>query len=502
MRCDQAKLLLSTRRDLPMAQRAELDAHLGSCRACAAARREEDRTTRLLALLPDPHAAVPARVGLAVRTMAARPQRAAQLRRGLALAASLGAVALLAALLLNAASGGRLLGGVDALESAARPLVTAAPAPTAGAQASGELLYLVHQPGDSGSRVVAWDPVADRTLFSVPLGEPTTYFIDAPNERAPRVEVRLPPVDVVLSPDRSRMFVIEYGSRDDALVAYDARGGDELWRTTLDRLTRYLSPGEGPSLGISPAGDYLWMLTPSETIPIGDLRPANSNKMRDPALVMFDTSSGEQLGAPVDLPPWATNLVSVDRKSGVILGGEWGTYRADLERGLTSRALREYTVAGILLPNKRTLYALTADLTVLELDLRANGLDVTAEADLVPRGAFFFDHAAFAPDGQTLVVGRSDFAPQRGTTSEVRIFGAGPWRALFEPLRYDRPLVDLAVSGDGERVYIVLGPGRTNGAPLGAVPPSRAALLTLHTGSGAITTQPLDGAIVGIVAGR
>jgi hypothetical protein len=524
MRCDDARTLLSTRRDLPLAQRAELDMHLGGCRACAAARRDEERTTRLLALLPDPHVAVPARVRAAVQTMATRSRRSHRLRGGAVLAASLGATALIAALLLNAVTGGRLLGTAGEAQTAARPLATAAPAPLAGStEAEGELLYLVHQASEGQARLIAWEPGPDRTRFSVSLGTPPVYRITDGARSADRL---LPPHDFTLSPDSSRLFVIEYqaivaepvtydagnGDRllmmnygDDgaALVAYDAQRGGELWRTPLVAYSPYITPQSGGSLSVSPDGSRLFVrsVAPPE-------RPGGPRLTI--ALQAYDARTGASIGQVNRLLPNVTAVVPLNNQTMLVSQNDGAAARIDLGLAypfnMVARLDEGVSLAApVPMPGPSALYGLTPDLKILEVDLLGGGLDVAAEVDLVPRGAFFFDRAAFSHDGQTLAVGQTTRDPQtRLPSSEVRIYGAGPWRALFAPLRYDRPLVDLAVSADGERVSIVLGPAgsRASAAPIGAVPAERAALLTLHTGSGTITARPLDPAIVGIVAGR
>ncbi|HMQ34249.1 MAG TPA: hypothetical protein PKD53_26175, partial [Chloroflexaceae bacterium] len=319
MRCDDAQILLSTRRDLNMSQRAELDAHMGTCRACAAARREEERVSRLLAQLPDPGLAAPPRVAAAVAARVARRSAHERRTHGLALAASLGAVALVAAVLLNIVTGGalgRLIAGGPREQPAAQG---GAAAPSASAAARGDLLYLIHRPGQGAARLSAWEPAADRTLFSVPLGEPPPYI---PSDQ-PATFVSVPPRDVALAPDGRRLYVIEYGERID-LVAYDARGGAELWRSALTNYAPFITLEGGGSLTVSPDGARVFVRQVSS-------QPRLGSALIGVALRAFAADDGRELGPTTELLPETVLVFPLSQHSALTVTSGGMTARIPLD---------------------------------------------------------------------------------------------------------------------------------------------------------------------------
>lgn len=504
MRCEEAQILLSTRRDLSGSQRAELDAHLGTCRLCAAARREEDRVSRLLAALPEPSLAAPPRVAAAIATRAAQRSLRARRRRGLALAASLGAAACVVALLLNIVAGGRLgwmlFGRPAEGQSAAAPAAPTWVASGTGAPARDDVLYLIHRPGQGDVRLIAWEPATDRTVFSVPLGDPPDFII---SDQATRVTATLPPRDVVVAPDGRPIFVIEYGASID-LVAYAARDGAELWRTPLTGYAPYIAPQSGGALSVSPDGARVF---------VRGVVPQQRGHVDLPLeleLRAFATDDGRQLGAATRIPdeaavlPLSQHDVLAYRPEGeaarVVLGLEGPWFY-----------LQQSVAAPVLLPNWRTVRAVIQDLQVVDLALVGDTLRVTSEIDLIERGAFFFNAASFSPDGEVLAVGQSTWDAQTGAVgSEIRIYRAEPWREVARHTT-DRPLVELVVSADGARVYAALGRAGTVRPPVGrspapTTPPGgamRGALLTFDATTGQLLrTQELDQGIVGMLAGR
>lgn len=505
MRCEEAQILLSTRRDLSRSQRAELEAHLGTCRLCAAARREEDRVSRLLAALPEPSLAAPPRVTAAIATRAAQRSLRARRRRGLALAASLGAAACVMVLLLNIVAGGRLgwllFGRPAEGQSAGAPAAPTWAASSTGSPARDDVLYLIHRPGQGDARLIAWEPATDRTVFSVPLGNPPLYSII---DQSPSVTTTLSPRDVVVSPDGRRIFVIEYGASID-LVAYAARDGAELWRSALKSYSPYVTLESSGNLSVSPDGARVFVRG------VMLQQRGHSDSPAELELRAFAADDGRALGEATRIPAEASILplsqhdVLAYRPEGVaarvVLGLEGPWFY-----------LQQSVAAPLLLPGWRTVRAVTADLTLIELSLVGGEFRVDSELDLVERGAFFFDAASFSPDGEVLAVGQRTWDAQTGAVgSEIRIYRAGPWRMVAFHTELTRPLVALTISADGTRIYAALGRSGTVRPPVGRSPapttppggPTRGALLTFDATTGRLArTQELDLGIVGMLAGR
>lgn len=501
MRCQDAQILLSTRRDLNRSQQSELDAHLASCRVCAAARVEEDRVTRLLAALPDPGLSTPPRVAAAIGVQAARRTAANRVRRGVALAASFGAVAVVVAFLLTMAAGGALFGSPADTQTAGQPALGTPTTP-----ATNDTLYLITDSPSGEQELLAYDPAGERERFSVPLGRRPAYQISATSD----VTTELAALDAALAPDGATLYVLERSTDEVALVAYDVRNGAERWRRTLDDFADTLAPSfvtfshdHSSLLSVSPDGQLVFLQ--AVTSPLDPARPSPEQELR-----VYAADDGQPVSAGVPLPVMSSVLpLSQDE---VLAFNPSGTAAyINLERDERQELIEQGVLGPVLLPDGRTVRAVTLDLKVIELTRDGEMLRVASETDLIPNGTFFSDLAAFSPDGRVLAVGQETSDPQTGVLrSEVRIYQAGPWREVARPT-FEAPLNALKVSGVGDVVYVVLGQagatesspgtGLTPLNPDAATPTSRIVALNTNTG-GTVAELPIDRAVVGMLVGR
>lgn len=507
MQCQDAQILLSTRRDLNQSQRSELDAHLASCRVCAAARLEEERVSRLLASLPDPGLSAPPRVAAAIGVQAARRTITARFRKQSALAASVGTVVVLVVILLNSVAGGRLgwlfFRGSAGTETAAQPAVVAT---------RGDVLYLIEQDGPTSAHVIAWEPERRAVRYTLPLGAPPVYRFTSDISSGPGGEMQLPPRDLVLSPTGDTLYVIEYGQGDPKLVAYATDAGTERWRTPLlefepfisfAALTEYAARG---SLSVSPDGKHIFV----RGIASWPMRPSENPDLE---LKMYATADGRQVGGATPLPREASVLpLSGDEVLAFDARGV-ATTRIPVGYEGAWEFLAEGIAAPLLLPDGKSIRAVKVDLSIIDLDVAGDGLRVTSETDLVERGGFFFDQAIFSTDGQVLTVGQTVRDPGTGADrSEVRMYAAGPWRELARHSFTGR-LEGLAISKTGKTIYVVLGQAgaRTSSPESNTTPdtsaPTRAAggqgqIVALDTATGkTLDTYTVEHAAVGALAG-
>lgn len=503
MRCHDVEILLSARRDLNMSQRAEVEHHLAGCRACAAARRVEDRTTQLLALLPNPDVAAPPRVAAAIRRLSARQVAASRLRHTALLSAGVGAAALVVAVLVNILSGGALLSPAPTAETAARPAAPVAARPA-------DTLYLIHEPAPGGQRLLAWEPDSDRVRFTAALGAPTYGMSD------PFFSNLAAGPDVAFSPDGGTIYMVHTSADAVDLVAYSTADGGLRWRRELGRLQPLLFQiGQG-RLSVAPDGSRVFLR-------LVTIDPARRDEaLFTHSLLAFDSATGQEAGAATAiadayliLPLSADRLVIATRMQ------ELGLISL-AENGPPERWINATVAAAALLPDGKTIYALGPDLTLLIVDVQPDGLHLRETIDLVEPGGFFFEHAAIAPDGQTIAVGQTTRNAAGLVSSEVRIYRTADLqlappdrrsnaadRLLYRRQRFERPLTGLAVSPDGLRVYATLGPSARPAAegqpPLsGPSDPTRAALVTIAIGEppGSEAATVLDPQIVGVAAAR
>lgn len=513
MRCEDARIWLSTRRDLSGSQRAELDAHLASCRACAAARVDEERVTRLLALLPSPNLAPPPRVAAAVRGMVARRSDAARVRKNLALAAGLGLLALVVAALANIVSGGLLFGGPREASTAAQPGDATGGSATDAAAAlpADELVYLVVRNGSALARLDAWSPTDAERRFTLSLGDPPVMLMRSQNPPNGVVEFQLPPRDITLSPDGATIYLVEFGDGGAVLVAYDAHSGAERWRRPLTGITPYTSfdfagSVKSGSLSVSPDGAVVFVRA-TATVNQDPTVPPDSF-----VLQAYSALDGRPLGEPTALADGST-VLPLSRDAVLAYNLNDLPTIVTLGSHEPPRFFEQPLASAVLLPDGG-VRAVTPDLKVLDLAVAESALILRTEDDLIERGGYFFDHAAFSPDGQVLAVGKELWDSASGEVkADVRIFKAGPWREV-ERYTINRPFTQLAVSADGARVYVALGPlnsYRWVGVNVPEPTPTRApdsspprdALAIFDVANKRlIALQELDQDVVGLLAGR
>lgn len=456
MDCREVQILLASRRDLSLAQRLEVDAHVRRCSVCAEALRAEERTSRLLQTLPGSSAYPPERVGAALRERLVQRTRAQQWGRRLALAGSLAATLLVGLLLLGIVTGGN--GAWLAWQALDRLGVRGA-IPTGGQPAAqpGSLYVVSLVAGEARQvRLTALDEATrrERFVFQADIAEPSARFDKTGHSAL---------VDSLVDPAGARLFLAfpAAPAGDDVLVALDQQTGVELWRATI---VRELHP---PALvsRLAATRDSARIAVWSRP----DDQMALPSGAQSPSLVQFRAAtSGAQLPgairlAAIDMPALLVALptgdIAVGLVSGRLLFFDREAVAVNPARSTSTPAvsLDVAVVGAALLSEGRRLITVSPDLTVTEIDIVRRA--VLREIDLEPRGYFFFnaDLLAFSADGATLAVGRrTPAADGNGLITELRVYATDTWREISRA-QLDMPLVSLALNPDGAQAYAAVG---------------------------------------------
>lgn len=455
MNCEAARQLIAARRELSYAQERMLQDHLAGCARCRMEAKRQERAIGMLRQVTAPQSAVRSATTTTIRARLASELKGSRVGRFQIGAATLVAVVLVVIMATHIGSTGSGLSW---------PPVQTGVAPSAGtllADGVKELpsdltdtLYLVQWLSPREQHLLAYEPRKDTLRFELPFAPPPPYIVkDHGTGQAREVHPR----DIVLSPDGRRIYLIEHIDGKPELVARNSTTGNELWRSKLPGgLPHPVVDGKARLL-VSPDGAKVFVRITSPN-PVASGIPTPPYQTRLPALLPFEAATGMQAGESVDLTFWADTLIPLDATSAVILGGPRGVNRLGFPEGVTEGTLREYVVAGSLLPDGHTIQALTPDLQLLTIDTTDNRLRVDARLDLLPNGTFFFEQAAFTLDGQTLVVGRTAIDMTTNTVqSDIRIFQAGPWREISKH-RFPGRLERLALSSTGEIVFASVEP--------------------------------------------
>lgn len=465
MSCDLTGELIAARRELSFAQERALQEHLATCAACRARATIEERSIQRLRYVPWPTASLSRERAEQVRALLTRPRATPRLNP-----ATLG-VALSAALLLLLVAA-ELLGGtafpwLPRTQTAGQPAVVGGTPPGTGAKVD-STVYLIEQGRGGDQRLIAYEPDQERVRFDISLGQPASYTVS--NHGTGQVQT-VYPRDLAIAPDGQQVFAIERSGGAEQLIALSAVDGSVRWRAPLSRpLPHPLVDGAARVL-VSPDGSRVFVLVVSSTTLAPEV-PRPPNRMELPALIAFDSVTGQQLASPTDLPFWVTTLLPLDSTSVAILGGSRGTYRMSLSDGKETTSLREWVVTGRVLPDGTTLYALTPDLQLLVFDATQGGLRVVARLELLPDSRFFFHQAAFSADGQTLAVSRTTTNPETSRPeSELRVFRAGPWREVQRQKLGGR-VQHLNVGARGDTIYALMEVEQDEQAAAGAPMPT------------------------------
>ncbi|NTW02318.1 MAG: hypothetical protein HGA19_13725 [Oscillochloris sp.] len=497
MRCQDAQILLSTRRDLNRSQQVDLDAHVAHCHACATAQREEDRVTRLLITLPDPSLQVPHRVAAAIGRRSTRRLIAARARRRVALATSLGAIVVVAAILLYHVAGGSGVGLSTDPQTAGRPEM-AVPATTTPTNT----LFLMTNASNGNRQFVAYHLIDGSVRFSIPVGQRSVSQSESP--------AGIPALDVALAPDGSTLYLLEQTSEGTSLVARDVRNGAVLWRSFLDVSNALVAPvtvddaRDTCTLSVSPDGSRIFLRTMTSHAERQGVPP-------ELGLRAYAAETGQPLGSVSPIPALSA-VLPLNQQEVLAFDHRGLVTRIDLARPTAWPVLEQGIVAPVLLPDGHTVRAVTLDLRVIEIALSGEALDITNTTALPASEGFFFDQAAFAPDGAVLAVGQTARDPQSGRMhSEVRIYQAPAWRQTARR-SFEAPLTGLSVGATGVMVYVALGSEERasslssgNGPTLstGDTTTTNTQLLALDTVNGVtVAEQWIDTAVVGILGGR
>ncbi len=463
MQCHEVQPLIATARDLPFMLERELQAHLASCPACAASRRLEEHTTRVLQTLPVSQARPPERVVTSIEAILASNTR----HRGWAPAL---AGAVLCVVLL-----GLLLGRQPIQSAFDRVAASRAPdVPQSGAtQPTGNgahgTLFIVSSPiGSTPSARTTRVTVADLPT----LQERRSIDIVQGSERFP---------EVIASPDGRSLYAAIRGgpSRDDQIIALDAQTDQELWRTTIQDLGPNFGTESG--MAVSPDGSRLYI----RSLPGDDL--SRREESTTPYwLQIVDTATGTVLpqtiplrsmdecggGVPMHLAPAAGNWLYVACAGGDVLV-------VDTESRQIVTTLQLSTGQPIVLtPGDRRLYYVGLDLRAVLYDPEeANSV---VEVDLDPTDQFLYDLLAVSADGQTLAVGRVvPDTPGAVKATELRVYDVRT-SAETGRFRIEQQLRDIVLDTDGGRLYGLSGEAGTAANTILEIDPANGRVQAAH----------------------
>jgi outer membrane protein assembly factor BamB len=349
----------------------------------------------------------------------------------------------------------------DDREEVVAPITAASPVASPVAITGAERLYVVShvltRDRDivrTSGRVAALDTVGATELWHVDVG---------------------PRIDVVLSPDGTRLYVasseVERGG--DNLVALDAATGRELWRVAIEDRT-WWTFGEGPSaLSVSADGSLLYLYSCSACT--GMTRMADGGEHWYQVLDTVDGSPAGTVPAPTCTgPTWAATagialyLLCEDDvpQHGTASGGQWsgasflGTRPADGSVA-TRDGARVYMVAG----NQVTPINVVTPGNLPGRDAEAAVAlqpDVTLSLRAQPGGAGFpwLRMLAVSADGSRLFVGIID---ERGLREEetlrpgaIAVYDTRTWQELGRILPPEQQLNGYGMAAAGnDTVYAV-----------------------------------------------
>ncbi|MCU0492575.1 MAG: PQQ-like beta-propeller repeat protein [Chloroflexaceae bacterium] len=427
MRCDETRLLLASRRDLPLGQRLELEEHLRRCPACAAAARAEEQTSRALQSLPQPRVAPPANLGASLqRRLQRRPRWRGWVGVGVPIAL------VLASLLFS----GIMPGGWSAAVSTVQQALTAGqPA------ASGTLYMVTNANGSLGMQLTALDTVTGQERFSLAL----------PNSRRTIITylgtTGSGNVDIVLSPDGTRLYLVTYNESDRtaSLRAIDTANGQERWRIPLQGVAM------GSAGNLTLAGDGRRLYVRSDATGW-----EGSHDFSTGTLQVIDTTTGSVQEQAVRLAtngmPHVIAATGTDVYAGTLGSSMQAVPLASSDR-TNAPTLDFSAITGFSSPDGQLVYAIGAELRIAVIDTASRS--IVREEDPEPRGHFFFDPGmlAVSADGSRMAVARTLCSEGcRGRVSELRLYDTATWRELARR-RLEVPLLSLALSADGRTLY-------------------------------------------------
>jgi hypothetical protein len=458
MRCAEIEILLATRRDLSPAQERTVRAHLADCPACAADWRREERTTGVLYALPTFNARPPRRVALAIGQLAAGggppPRRLRLAPAGAALALLLAAMVIAFAVLRPeqpASSGYAAATPAPATGDLGAPAFEGAPASsnqpiTSTDDIDSPQLYIVNQ------HVPPADAITDTVRGAVTVLDyqpvlQTRYTLDTGTD-----------IDLLLSPDRSRLYVIGVvqpapGVYMDELLAVDNRTGRAIWREQVQ--FRFKGPDNPPGLAVSPDGRWLY---------IRSFRPGATED--GPAGIywfqIIDTATGKSAPETIPLPnlyacnqprfltPASEELFYVVCRNNEILLVNTRTQQVEQRLPIAAEA-------AVLSPDGQRMYAVSHTLRVRVVDLAQRA--VVQEVDLNRSQQLFLVNqlmVALSGDGTRMLAGRR-LQDSSGTESatELWVFDTQTWEEVRH-FRYERPIASLAHGSDRNSFYAVI----------------------------------------------